>query len=540
MEESKICQICEINKPLLLCNTCTNSKYLCKECYTSSHKASHKKMHNVQSLSNLSKKYTSYDEVIAEIAIPSCNKHKTRLIHFVCKKCDFKALCCDCLLEENHKGHEILEAQDAKIEIKKKAEENLEVMKNVATKITEKIKENETFVEKLEGNVKKQLESLDENFVKIEVELKKKKEILKNELIGKMNSDLNLLIKNKEELQNFTNSISNNISEIQKAILEENTIIMCDEKFLAKNIQSNFDKFNNNNNEQFAIKDQVKIEILNMQKVMQNISEMYLNVGIKEKIIPIQDNEIKCDTEKLYKCKGLVETKKKIRQFATLCYDSITKKWYETSFHVGPATLVCYNSLKDVFSEKPISTINLKSSIGSSYCIAKNGYIYYGKYQAMQIVKMNVNTGEIVSTMKINSNFEVFVWVCSDILLMKDESNEKFYVVYKIDHESLSVSEFICEPEMRLGTTYLIHQQAYENISICKIFIYNSRVFIAKNSDSKLTQFIYNLEKEKLEDQFTIMLPYENNLSFVLYLPQENAFITNHGFNSLTYFECKY
>jgi len=140
--ESNICDICENSPSFLICDICTKNKHYCATCYKNSHNTEARRQHSVHFVADSSKKFTSFDEVLlALLPDESCMKHSKRTIEYVCKKCGL-AICSDCLLVGEHKGHDAVTFDDGWNELIKKASQ-------VESKIQEKYKEVKKMLEEI-------------------------------------------------------------------------------------------------------------------------------------------------------------------------------------------------------------------------------------------------------------------------------------------------------------------------------------------------------------------------------------------------------
>ena len=492
-------------------------KLLCADCYVGSHKAPHKKQHLVSLTADPSKICSSYDETLSAIAVQNCKTHTARFIHFMCKTCA-RELCCDCLLTEDHKGHEIVEFDDAWAELNKRVEKTLILLKAQAemvgtarNTVLSLKKRCETDNEAIEAEVLSA-------FKKVETALAEKKAEAVRIIERKRENEKRIIEKREAELGKMVKDTDTSIAAHKKVIQFKTGKAFVEEKGL---------KYENVGNVVAGVEiPEGKVAELKMMKeVLSAVNAITFECKITFS---------ECSILHLRDCKRLTQQKRKDRNYAFAMFDDFTQKWYESSFYTGDKTLDAYLSLDDLFLNKKASTLKLGEEVNSIYSIVRNGFFYFVKSDKKTVAKVHCETGAPAETFMINSGGSVMTLMCSNILLIKDECGGDIYAVYK-EGEIVKVAEFIVEPKMQIGKSYVMNLKDVSLTVIGKIFIFDKHVFIGTYG-SKGFEHEFNLISGKWEPSPDIVFPTGGNFGFVQFIPKERAFLANCSSNDLTYY----
>eukprot|EP01022_Parablepharisma_sp_SALTPOND_P033550 TRINITY_DN889_c0_g1_i2.p3 TRINITY_DN889_c0_g1~~TRINITY_DN889_c0_g1_i2.p3 ORF type:complete len:155 (+),score=12.52 TRINITY_DN889_c0_g1_i2:266-730(+) len=115
------CDICDNASSVICCEICKKNQVLCAECYKRSHNSESRRQHTVHMIADPSKTFTSFDEaMLCLLPEENCAKHPRRGMEYVCKTCGV-AICCDCLLVGDHKGHDATSFEEGWAEVIKTA-----------------------------------------------------------------------------------------------------------------------------------------------------------------------------------------------------------------------------------------------------------------------------------------------------------------------------------------------------------------------------------------------------------------------------------
>ncbi len=519
MDPKAVCDMCENKAPTLVCNTCKKNHLYCTDCFKTSHNVEAKRMHTTYLVMNPEKIFTSFDDVMAALC-PStnCEKHPARSMDYVCKKCRV-AICSDCLLVGEHKGHEAVSFEEgwntmakdvAKIE--EKISGNFEKVNNLIKVTKEHAEETKSRYGNWETKVTKDINRL-------QVALESRKALILTELKRRGEHELSEVEKTQKELSKIAVMLERRKGLAQQVKVAKQPTLFNDLKTIDELVIPDPPKAEHK-------EERGGFDVINLDEVLQGINHMDL-----------YDCSFFHSGNKIPKGYAIAKTIELDTSWPFIAEDDVTGKWYVSFYWQDTTPLRSFNALEDVFTGKQTSQVTMPFKLYSTYCAVKNGHLYFSHDEPTKIGKASCETGKIVELFDIpnatpRSEGCVLEWnQCSNILVLKDRANQKLYVAYKLKgrpKSELYLAEFETEPKMELGAAQCINLHEIGIESVGMIIICDYHVLIGKHCNSHIIDAEYNLRTKAWEPNPAIKFPAESNyMAWIDFLPKSKMFVAS-------------
>ena len=417
MQDSIKCDVCESENATMKCLDCTKNRFFCDICFSVSHKSDKNMAHRKEIISDkdIEERRKNPDQE----NLGRCDIHKQNKLKYICKSCHL-AICSDCVITGDHKGHDAISIQDIQPEIAKMIEE---MILSTLSSISH-LKNVKSNAEPKETNMKNAIEAskkaIIQSFSQIEKALEKKKD----ELLKKIDDyDKGIFISLESifaELTSAHKSLGDKIKAMENARNQNFSAIDAWHFVDKESKEINSVKKQINKSEEIIEKivgNKVPLPNLYITPVLDsiktlNFSEMNMNFNFTSLNSENQGKEIKKEQSKSLTSKKLIKFTENISWHEnindritiswTSCFkDPITKKYYMYEYFDNVKHISEYNNIDDLMMSNTSRHLSLDVGIDGTYTISYNGFLIHSISNSTKIGRTRLADCKLVENLDL-------------------------------------------------------------------------------------------------------------------------------------------